>query len=159
MIDGYAGGIGKTVKQTGRTFTEAIGQIGSDSEFRLDVGQVPIASKFYSSDKAYFDYFTYRDNVDMIQTRRREQKDPEVRERFRGTNRFSGIGDNGSLYKSMRSAEKALDRIKTQKEKAREIEDMGQRLNKLHELEQQEAHYMRLFNKRINDWKKATKQD
>ena len=159
VIDGYAGGIGKTIKQTGRTFVEAVGQVGSDSEFRLDVGQVPIASKFYSSDKAYFDYFTYRDNVDMIERRRREQKDPELRERFKGTNRFSGIGDNSSLYKSMKSSEKALDRIRTQKEQAREIEDMGKRLDKLYELEQKEAHYMRLFNKRINEWKKATKQD
>jgi replicative superfamily II helicase len=95
----------------------------------------------------------------MIERRRREQKDPELRERFKGTNRFSGIGDNSSLYKSMKSSEKALDRIRTQKEQAREIEDMGKRLDKLYELEQKEAHYMRLFNKRINEWKKATKQD
>lgn len=159
VIEGYTGGIGKTVGQTMATTTKVLGQIGSESKFQIDPSEVPIISKFYSSDKAYYDYFTFRDNADLIRARRKEMKDPDLKKRFKGTTRFSGIGDNSSLYKRLLSAEKALKRIKNQKEKAEEIKDMGERLNKFEELEKQEAKYMRTFNKTFNEWKKRTKQD
>jgi hypothetical protein len=138
-ISAYAGGIGQTFYKTGET-------IKSLAEGETpDIGRFPILSKFYGrSDYAELsDYFTYRDNLDLAETRIKEYKDEDIRKRFEGEGRFRGIG---ALESNMKRSKSGINDLEEKLELAKasgntkEVERIEGLINR----------NMKMFNKAFN---------
>jgi len=136
-ISGYAGGIGQFATKTAET-------VGALVEGETpDIGRFPILSKFYSKSNyaEISDYFEYKDNLEVAEIRVKEFNNPEVREQFKDTGRFVGIG---TLETELKDAKKTIDDLQDKLEKAHEAGDKAEI-----------ARYEGLINKRMLKFIKA----
>ena len=136
-ISGYAGGIGQFATKTAET-------VGALVEGETpDIGRFPILSKFYSRSNyaEISDYFEYKDDLEIAEIRVEEFNNPEVREQFKDTGRFVGIG---TLETELKDAKKTIDDLQDKLEKAHEAGDKAEI-----------ARYEGLINKRMLKFIKA----